>query len=158
MKRIEAIIGHHTAQLPAWLNSRSVLVGGAFIGALLIGAAGSFAWWEHRGALDDERTSAVMLARAIDDESVRALSTANSIARAIDNMLQTSDLRHAESANTLLARFIAGTPVVRSLSLVDSTGLVFASSNDANVGTRLDLSQLPGPRAPATDEDRKSVV
>ncbi|MBI0330949.1 SpoIIE family protein phosphatase [Burkholderia plantarii] len=153
MKRIEAIIGHHTAQLPAWLNSRSVLIGGAFVGALLIGAAGAFAWWEHRGAIDDERASATMLARAIDEESARAASTANSIARAIDSTLQTSDLRHADYANTLLARFVAGAPVVRSLSLVDSTGLVFASSNEANVGTRLELGQLPGPRMPSTDGD-----
>ncbi len=151
MKRIEEIIGHHTAQLPAWLNSRSVLVGGALVGALLIGAAGAFAWWEHRSALDDERGSAVMLARALDDESARALATANSIARSIDGALQTRDIRGPNLADTMLARTIAGTPAVRSVSLVDNAGTVIASSYAPNVGTRLDLWKLPGPRVPVTD-------
>ncbi|MGG2045507.1 SpoIIE family protein phosphatase [Burkholderia gladioli] len=151
MKRIEAIIGHHTAQLPAWLNSRSVLVGGALVGALLIGAAGSFAWWEHRSAIDDERGSAEMLARALDDQGARAASTANSIARSIDSTLQTRDLRGTSFANLMLARSIAGTPMLRSVSLVDSEGEVFASSNPANLGAHLDLARLPGPRVPVAD-------
>ncbi|GAB7538508.1 SpoIIE family protein phosphatase [Burkholderia sp. 3C] len=151
MKRIEAIIRHHTAHLPAWLTSRSVLIGGTLAGALLIGAAGAFAWWEHRGAINDERNAAVMLARALDDESGRAIGTANSIVRSIDSMLQSPDRAGAGLADAMLARTITGTPAIRSVSLVDSEGEVIASSYEPNVGIRIDQSRLPGPRVPNAD-------
>ncbi len=145
MKPIESIIGSNPTHLPTWLTRRNVIAVGVVVGTLLAVGAGAFAWWERKNALEDAQLDATTIARALGDESARAVSTANVLA----NALADEPIRLGSAhANDALRRTIAGVPFVRSISYVSDAGVVLASSNPANLAQRIDVARLPGATAP----------
>ncbi|AOZ10515.1 SpoIIE family protein phosphatase [Cupriavidus malaysiensis] len=144
MKPPEAPPGRGTGHPPAWLTSTMVLWAAAAIASLMVAAAAGFAWWERRNAIDNELDNVEMLARALDDQSSRAVGTAAILGDAFREDLAAYDSPASrERIDLLLTQAIAGTPSVRSFSLVAADGLILASSNPQARGKRIDPERLP---------------
>jgi sigma-B regulation protein RsbU (phosphoserine phosphatase) len=125
--------------MPAWLNTRSVLLVGIVFTILMVAAALAFLWWERKGAISDALASAEILAQALEEESNRAIDTSSILLKAFSEEVK-QDTPHLDR---MLSQMIAGAPFVRSVSLVSTDGVIFASSSQGNRGCRLDVTQLP---------------
>ncbi|MDF3840043.1 SpoIIE family protein phosphatase [Cupriavidus basilensis] len=133
-----------STHLPAWLNGTTVLWGCMALAVLLIAGATGFVWWERKSIIENTLASVEMLARALDDQSSRAVGTANFLMDTFDEDLSGySDARSAAALNRLLTEAIAGAPFVRSFSLIDGDGQIVASSSPANRDKRIDPARLP---------------
>ena len=104
-----------------------------------------FADFEQR-ALADIVVLEDHVARSLDVAAARTLLAASSLGAARPGMAP--GIAEAASLATpaitrALSELIADAPVVRSLSLVDETGTVLASSDDVNLGRRLPDGALP---------------
>jgi diguanylate cyclase (GGDEF)-like protein/PAS domain S-box-containing protein len=84
------------------------------------------------------------VSRSLDVAAARALLADTMIGLRGAGTTTQADLA-APAATRLLADLIADAPVIRSLSLVDGTGTVRASSNAATLGTILPPGALPAP-------------
>ncbi len=121
-----------------------VLWAAATMACLMVAASASFAWWERKNAIDYELGNLEMLARALEDESSRAVGTAGIVSEAfLDDLTTYSSATERQRLDAQLRQAIAGTPQVRSISLVAADGLILVSSNTQAPGKRIDAARLP---------------
>ena len=116
--------------------------------AVLLAFASALAITHRQHILENERANTELIARTLEDLSSRHLDTVRLV---LDNVaLRTGQLRSAQLAE--LDRDLPGaartSPLIRSLSIVDDTGRVRASSVADNRGAQLDLGRLLRPRSP----------
>lgn len=156
MTRPDAPRERGAGQAPAWLTSATVLWAAACIAGLMVAGAAAFGWWERRNAIGNALGNVEMLARALEDQSTRAVGTAAILADAFRADLSAyggTGGTAGDRLDTLLARAIAGSPSVRSFSLVDADGRILASSSAGARGKRIDASRLPT----ASDADTLAI-
>jgi PAS domain S-box-containing protein len=115
----------------------------ALLAALVIGFATLYAV-QQREVVEREALARVGLyARVLEDQTSRSFSSAAQILR---SLAARGTVRRAETdANTadrLLDQQLPGQPYLRSLAILDETGRVLVSTNDADVGHQVDLAAL----------------
>jgi PAS domain S-box-containing protein len=95
--------------------------------------------YDRASTLDRERESAAMVSRVLEDHVTRSLDHVDRLLRTLSEAVQASE---ALRVTVLLEQAAQGQPLVRSLSLLDATGLVLASSQPVNLEARIDPRHL----------------
>jgi len=99
--------------------------------------------YEYREVLDADLELGDLHARVLDDHASRAMDGASLTLTALSPQIEDTDVFGGSvRANALLTQPLAAMPYVRSLHLLDETGLVLASSDATEVGVRLELRRL----------------
>jgi len=115
--------------------------------ALVALSAIGFATWyavQQREVVENEALARVSLyARMLEEQTSRTITSAAQMLRSLSAR---GTVRRAETdtsaADRLLDQQLPGQPYLRSLAIVDDTGLVLVSTNEADVGHRVDLAAL----------------
>ncbi|MCC9596562.1 ATP-binding protein [Rubrivivax sp. JA1055] len=133
---------------PRPLTARLVIGGGAALLALLLAVTGAIAAYEYGEARDVQLDRAELLARMVEEHATHEFEDAGRVlAAAADVASRVPVERHAE-LGTAFAQTAAGQPLVAATVLVDSRGLVLASSVPGARGRTIELariSRLPAP-------------
>ncbi len=113
-------------------------------GAALVVVFGlsALAWYERAEALDNGRERAGLLADVLQDQASRTVESAAVALRALGDSLQAQGQPNQAHDQALLSQSLLGLSSVRSLALVDESGLVLASSEPRDNGLRLPLDKL----------------
>jgi len=127
--------------------------------ALLAALVISFATWyavQQREVVEREALARVGLyVRVLEEQTSRGISSAAQMLRSLSAR---GTVRRAETdANTadrLLDQQLPGQPYLRSLAIVDETGRVLVSTNEADIGHQVDLAALGRDSA---DPDGQSI-
>lgn len=120
---------------PAVLGAVLTLI--TLVSLLLLGA------YEYNEVLETDLELGDLHARVLDDHASRAMDGASLTLTALSPQMEDTDVFGGSvRANTLLAQPLAAMSYVRSLHLLDETGLVLASSDAAEVGVQLELKRL----------------
>lgn len=145
------------AALPGSPRSRlsstaAAISGGALILATLV-VAGAFSRNEYLGQLRSELTRSELQARVLEDHSTRSVESISVLLTSLSGQLDPSELAGGHpKTDALLDQSLVALPHLRSLSVLDGTGQVLASSVRADVGLRIDLNRLGG--IPAAGEEQ----
>jgi PAS domain S-box-containing protein len=100
-------------------------------------------WYEYREVLHTDLELSGLHARVLDDHASRAMDGASLTLTALSQQVHDTDVFGGSvRAQALLAQPLAAMPYVRSLHLLDETGLVLASSDATDVGTAIELTRL----------------
>lgn len=134
------------------LRSRQVVWTALLASAVLALLAGAFLRFEQRELREAQRDVAEMYARVLEDQTSAAVSATGVILDSLSTVLTPEGAASTgPRVNELLASSLRDRPYLRSLSLLDASGRVLASSNPDNVGktapeTALgaDLGAAPG--------------
>lgn len=117
----------------------------ALLGALVVAIA---AWYGGQQREQIEREALVqseLYARVLEGHVSRIVgATANALRALAANPLVSATAQPGE-VDRLLAQQLPGQPHLRSLALLDASGLVVASTTAADVGRRIDLDRLGRP-------------
>jgi PAS domain S-box-containing protein len=123
------------AALPPWLHSRYVPAFGLVLGALLLALAMGFLIYERLELQAATTARGELYARVLEDQASR---TFNSVELVLSTTGETSaSLRASQDFRRLTALLLQSMqtlPFLRSVSLVDGSGRILASSSPANVG------------------------
>ncbi len=113
-------------------------------GAALVVVLGlsALAWYQRAEALGNGRARAELLADVLQDQASRTVESAAVALRALGDSLQARSQPDRAHEQALLSQSLLGLSSVRSLALVDESGLVLASSEPRDVGVRLPLAKL----------------
>ena len=126
------------ASLPPWLHSRSVLAVGVVIAALLLALAVGFLAYERRELQASTVARGELYARVLEDHASRTLNAAELVLTAATETTAGYRANRAnrdfERLSALLQQSMQNLPFLRSVSLVDGSGRVLASSSPAHVG------------------------
>ncbi|MDI4634359.1 PAS domain S-box protein [Pelomonas sp. V22] len=114
--------------------------GGAALVVLL--GLSALAWYQRTEALSNGRERAELLADVLQDQASRTVESAAVALRALGDSLQARSQADPAHEQALLSQSLLGLSSVRSLALVDESGLVLASSEPRDNGVRLPLAQL----------------
>ncbi|MDP4299012.1 sensor histidine kinase [Leptothrix discophora] len=114
--------------------------------AVLLAFASALAITHRQHSLDTERANAELVARTLEDLSSRHLDTVKLVLDNID--LRTRQLRSVQLSeiDRDLVTAARTSPLIRSLSIVDDSGRVRASSVAENRNAQIDLGRLQRPR------------
>lgn len=132
-------------------HQRINILGGGLL-LLVLGWVGAlvFVSWMVRGeALNNGLATAELHARNFEEHLTQTLQTVEQHASSVEVPAPNRALRHP--LNQQLFSLLRPTPYLRSLSVLDASGQVVASSNAENLGVRVDMSAF-FPAAPATAE------
>jgi len=138
---------------PLALRRRQLWTVLALLAALVIG----FATWyavQNRELVESEALTRVSLyARVLEEQTSRSI---NSAAQMLRSLSARGTVRSAKTdtsaADRLLGQQLPGQPYLRSVAILDETGRVLASTNEADIGHPVDLSALG--RASADPDDQ----
>jgi len=130
-------------KLPNWLGSRLAIWAACVPAMVVLLLAAGFVWYERGELRDNEHAINELYARTLEGQINQTLSSADLTLQALARQLQTwpGDTPIADAA-PLLGQPLATMPYLRSISLLDSAGLVLASSNGDNVAVHLSLDLL----------------
>lgn len=127
-----------------WLSSPQLVWVGTGLLLLLVLLSATFAVYQRQDTLAQETRRTQLLARLLEDETTRTLDATALALAMIGERLHNSE----PTASDLSARLIEavrGLPYMRSLSVLDPSGKVLASSNAAAVGASFDVQLLGRP-------------
>lgn len=143
---------HRSFNSIVWISSRTALLAGFTLSALLVGGLVLAAMYEHREIVEFARQRNETLARVLEGQFSRTLSTAAVSLRAI------SDVAAAASApddpvrlTPTLQQALVGLPFLRSLAVVDDGGRILASTHGDDVDRRIDPAALGSPLREGAD-------
>ena len=140
--------GSHRSRLSSTAAS---VAGGLLVLATLV-AAGAFSRNEYLSQLRSELTRSELQARVLEDHATRSVESVSVLLTSISGQLDPADLYSGHlRTDTLLEQSLVALPHLRSLSVVDTTGLVLASSVRSDVGQRIALERLGGTPAPGKE-------
>lgn len=129
--------------LPEWVNRRMALWGSGLLSLALLLLATAFVWIEYRQRLATEIEHNELYARTLEGHLSLTLTTVNMTLQSLPRSMEGGQLAPgSEAMNGLLSQSLAAMPYVRSFSLLDSKGLILASSSASNIGRRLPLKLL----------------
>lgn len=127
-----------------WLSSAHLVWAGSLLAALLLLLSAAFAMVQRRDTVDQEIRRTQLLARLLADETTRTLDAAGLALAMISQRMQSQDGSGSDLPERLVES-VRGLPYMRSLSLLDTSGKVLASSNPALVGAAIDVHLLGQP-------------
>ena len=132
---------------PRWLHSRLALAGTALLAASLVLVALAFVDYQRRELLDSTRERNALLARLLEAEANRTLGSVDvALSAAAESMQPQRASGDAVRLSAGLQRSLQALPFLRSISLLDASGRVLASSNSANLGRLVPRQRLlPAP-------------
>lgn len=141
-----------SARASELFTARSVFRAGLAAALLVLGLFALTAWDDRQGALKQATAEAHTMARVLEDQATRSIDTAALALAALAEVVAQSDAQsdtHSDrQLGRALAQSLASLPVLRDVSVLDSQGLVLAST-DATVHDRVidlaRLGQLPTP-------------
>ena len=134
--------------LPFWLHSRYVLAATVLLGLLAVATALGFIAYERGEMAQATQTENQLFARVLEDQANRTFNGIDVALRAAAETLHGHN-GGAAAASRTLQNALQALPFLRSVSLLDAQGRVLASSNPANVGTRVPRARLLPPGAAA---------
>lgn len=148
-QRLATDQGDPALRLPRWLNPRSIAAAAGGLALLVLGLGAAFVAFEHTEFEEHAEQGVDQLVRLLEDHANRTFSSLDLTLTTLDKTLAASG-DPPGSQGALLTRSAHGLPYLRSLSLVDSSGQVLASSSADNLGVQIDLAHvpLPAPRQP----------
>ncbi len=137
-----------SAALPPWLHSRWLLGASLGMAVLVVLAALGFMVYERRELQANTTEQGALYARVLEDHANR---TFNGVELAMGAALEAARLQRQQGSalqlSPVLQQAIQTLPFLRSISLLDASGRVLASSSPGNVGLQLQRAQLLPPPA-----------
>lgn len=130
------------------LNSAHLPWIGLALLALLLALSAALAITQRQHIIESERNNAVLLARMLEEQASRHLDAAELVLDNIGVQVKLNTAPQMGALNPALIEASRGTPLLRSLSVVDEHGLILASSTVENRRVRIDLEMIGRPRQP----------
>jgi PAS domain S-box-containing protein len=130
------------------LNSAYLPWIGLSLLALLLALSAALAITQRQHIIESERNNAVLLARMLEEQASRHLDAAELVLDNIGAQVKLNIAPQMVALNPALLDASHGTPLLRSLSVVDERGLILASSAAENRRLRIDLEKIGRPRQP----------
>lgn len=127
-----------------WLSSAHLVWAGCLLAALLVLLSSAFAVVQRQDTVEQEIRRTQLLARLLADETTRTLDAAGLTLAMISQRMQSREASSSDLPERLVES-VRGLPYMRSLSLLDASGKVLASSNPALVGAAVDVHLLGQP-------------
>ena len=127
-----------------WLSSAHLVWAGCLLAALLVLLSSAFAVVQRQDTVEQEIRRTQLLARLLADETTRTLDAAGLTLAMISQRMQSREASSSDLPERLVES-VRGLPYMRSLSLLDASGKVLASSNPALVGAAIDVHLLGQP-------------
>jgi PAS domain S-box-containing protein len=119
---------------------------GAALVAIVLTATAALVMTEHAEVVERETSQAVLLATVLDEQATRSFETASVVMAHLAELgRDAQDAAGLHELQSAMSQALVSLPFIRSLSLLDESGLVVAATYSADVGTRLDLSRLGPP-------------
>lgn len=116
---------------------------GAVLSAVTLVALALLGWYAYREVLRADRELADLHARVLDDHASRAMDGVSLTLTALSRQIDETDVFGGTiRANALLSQPLAAMSYVRSLHLLADNGQVLASSDAAELTTRVDIQRL----------------
>ena len=134
------------------LYSRAATLAGAVLMLATLVALIAFGRNEYLGLVRSELQRAELQARVLEDHAIRSVDSVSVLLGYLTEQLDPADLagQHLRT-DALLDQSLVALPYLRSLSVVDATGQVLASSNRSDTGLRIDLARLGRIPAPGKE-------
>jgi PAS domain S-box-containing protein len=129
---------------PTWLSSTQLVWVGAGLLLLLILLSGTFAVYQRQDTMAQEIRRTQLLARLLEDETTRTLDAAALALAMVSERLHGSEASNSD-LSTRLVDAVRGLPYMRSLSVLDASGKIVASSSTSAVGETFDVRLLGQP-------------
>ncbi len=131
------------AREPMWLQRRLVLAGAALMAALLVAAGLAFVKQQRSALLADALARNALFIQVLEDQANRSMDSAELVLAATGQALKglPRPVNPAEVA-ALLRHAVETLPLLRSVSLVSSQGLLLASSAPDNLARPLPRHRL----------------
>lgn len=130
------------------LNSAYLPWIGLALLALLLALSAALAITQRQHIIESERNNAALLARMLEEQASRHLDATELVLDNIGVQVKLSTAQQMVALNPALLEASRGTPMLRSLSVVDERGLILASSGAENRRVRIDLEMVGRPRQP----------
>lgn len=123
--------------------SRLALLAGAALAVAVVTAAGCLAWYQFNLHLSADEAQADLRVHLMEQNASRTFQTASIALATLSEGLSAPDgeLERARLDATL-AQSLVGLPLLRSIALLGQDGRVLASSNEAELGLRVDMRHL----------------
>jgi len=126
---------------PPWLKRALLFRAGALLALLVLLAALGFALYALRSAEQHELRITQLYARVLQQHADQSLQASALVLRSLAPTAAQAR-EPTEALNLALSQPLPLLPMVRSLSVLDGSGRVLASSASANIAAQLDLGQL----------------
>ncbi len=129
--------------LPGWLNRHMALWGASLLSLALLLLATTFVWVQYRQRQASEVEHNELYARTLEGHLSLTLNTVSMHLQSMPRSVEGGRIAPgSEAMNGFLNQSLVAMPYVRSFSLLDSEGLILASSSASNIGRRLPLKLL----------------
>ncbi len=134
------------------ISPRAVLWAALLLALAVVGVCLAFVAYDRGEHLRDEREHAALLAHVLEDHATRSVDSAALALAALAEVVAGAAPAGDGGIRTAVAHTARALPVLRGVAVVDSQGLVVASTEDALVDQVVNLQPL-GP-LPAVGEER----
>lgn len=114
-------------------------------------SVGWIVWYEKNEIIRNDKHRAELIARLLDDHAVRTLDVAALALSDLSEVLRASSEHPASRLRAPALQLIGSLAFMRSLALIDETGLIVMSSREAEQGLSINMAQfgvLPVNEAP----------
>jgi PAS domain S-box-containing protein len=137
---------------PRWdwrSGSVTAIVMGVVVAVGILAATTWVALNDRKSAIAAEQGKAELLARVLEEQTTRSIETGSlALASLSEASVLNATVIERAKADAALSQALLGIPFLRSLVMVDSRGLVMASSVPGETGLSIDMTRL-GPLAKA---------
>jgi PAS domain S-box-containing protein len=146
------------AKPPSRWNWRSGSVAAITVGVLVAAGISAATIWvafnDQKSIIKAELGKAELLARVLEQQTTGSIETGFlALASLSESQVLTAAVVDRTKGDATLAQALSGVPFLRSLVLLDSRGVVVASSGRGEVGLPIDMARL----GPAAKEGRDSL-
>ncbi|RQO55845.1 PAS domain-containing sensor histidine kinase [Paucibacter sp. KBW04] len=123
-------------------TGRLVLLAATVLTGLVFSSLVALAWFERNEALEGARARGELLARVLVEHATSTVETTALTLRTVAESMAYQPSTDADRLQPLLSQSLQGLPFLRGLAVLDSKGLVLASTVPTEVGLRLALDRL----------------